>query len=141
MFNQITKKEMEKAIIKGEVVRFARVGNSVEFSLRVVETNLSGHTFTLGTVVGCVVRPKESGDILILHGHTMDTQSPGEPFRTASALTVKDMVVMEMDKTEDGWEVASIVHEADRGQDVNEYLCALEERLEEYKVKYPKSYF
>lgn len=130
----------KKAIIKGEVVRFARVGNSVEFSLRVIETNISGHTFTLGTVIGCVVRPKESGDILILHGHTTDAQNPGEPFKTASALTLKDMVVMEMDKTENGWEVTSIVHEADRGQDMNEYLCAMEERLEEYKVKYPQMF-
>lgn len=131
-----------KAIIEGTIVRFAMLGEAVDLSVRVAQTTIKKETFTLGTVVNCVVRPPKltMGDCIIKEGHIIPVNNtPEEPLKTALCLTVGDKVTITLEKTEkDVWEVSSVEQKPDRGQDVDEFLHCVEEIIEERRAKSSK---
>lgn len=124
------------AIINGEIVRFSASCEMVEFSVSVSQTVIHDETFTLRTVVDCVVRPTqiELGDCVIRGSHVvLVPHELSEPLRTARCLAVGDKVSVNLKKNEDGtWEVKAINRTPKRGQDVSEYLQCLEEKVKKH---------
>ena len=123
------------AIIKGEIVRFSRSAEGFEFSVLVSQTVINNETFTLGTVVDCVVRAteKELRNHVITNGSVSVRRLLREPLRTARLLAVGDKVSVELKKNETGsWKVTDLARFPKKGQDVSEFLHCLEEKMEKH---------
>lgn len=132
---------MKRAIIKGEVKRFAMSGKDVQFNIHVVESIIDGEIFTIGTVISCVVPPAKINisDCIIKEGHLIPVKNlpeDKEPYKTALCLAVGDYVIVEMVKDDAGvWSVEGISHKPKLEQDAGEFLGGLEEILEERRKK------
>jgi len=127
-----------EAIIEGKIVRFALLGDAIEFDVLVSKTIVHKETFTLGTTVNCVVKPPKLtiSDCVIKDGHVIPVPKKlTEPFKTARCLAVGDEVSVEFKKDKNGsWEVSAITHNPHRGQDVNEFLLCLEEEYRRWHL-------
>ena len=132
---------MKRAIIEGEVKRFAMSGKDVQFNVQVSKSIIDGEVFTIGTVVSCVVSPAEIkiGDCLIWDGHLVPFQNlpeDKEPYKTALSLAVGDKVIVEMVKDDTGvWSIEGISHKPNLGQDAGEFLGSLEDIMKERRLK------
>ena len=120
---------VKTAIIKGKVVRIARVGEDVEFDVSVSESVINNKTFTFGTVVSCVARldTTNSKNFVLVHGNWIATQSSStEPLKTATRLATGDEVEVKFVRRKGNWVTESIAHKPKKGQDVSEFLDELE---------------
>lgn len=132
---------MKRCIIEGEVKRFAKSGDDVQFNVHVFKSIIDGEVFTIGNLVSCVVSPAkiEIGDCIIKEGHLIPVKNlpeDKEPYKTALCLAAGDKVIVEMVRDEPGvWQVEGISHKPDFGQEVGDFLSGLEEIIEERSKK------
>jgi hypothetical protein len=113
----------KNAILIGKVMRIAKLNkpSMMEVSVDVHETKIGGSTFTIG-------------DKLNFEVNTFVSQK-GCILETMNNLAVGDVITVEMEKSESGWEVTSMSHTPDRGRPVGDFLNDLEEEIAARKAK------
>ena len=132
---------MKKAVIEGKVARLAKLSDgSIDFSLLVSQTFVHDCVFTMGTVVKCTVEAPDETMLAEFMRPNMclvrSIEQAKDTFKTATGLAVGDHVVVNLDKGTNGiWKLVGIDQKASRGQDVSEFLNAVEEELSSRRKK------